>query len=249
MDSMANEFHKLSPKSNTSPASPLADFSNSTIDQFDAERSRKLACGLDPLDAAPKENFTWFNPSLHQTPTARAEAVSLVTAFDEWAHRIPKHPFLTIHGGVGIGKSELAKTAVWKLTPEWHDRHSYYITAADFDKRVKDFASVANQASTVSVDPDVWVERLAGAEALVLDDVGAGYIDKGWTQSRLERLIDLRYRYKLPTAIISNLSPANLRVELGERAYSRLTDKAIGKVLTLENLSDVRQIERTQEGK
>jgi DNA replication protein DnaC len=114
---------------------------------------------------------------------------------------------------------------------------------------VKDFASVANQASTVSVDPDVWVERLAGAEALVLDDVGAGYIDKGWTQSRLERLIDLRYRYKLPTAIISNLSPANLRVELGERAYSRLTDKAIGKVLTLENLSDVRQIERTQEGK
>lgn len=229
--------------------SPQADSLSRDVDSFDPERSRKLACGLDPLDTAPKENFTWFNPALHSTGAARAEAVSLLAAFDQWAHRLPQTPFLTIHGGVGIGKSELAKTAVWKLTPEWHDRHSYYITASDFDKRVKTFASVSSQASSVSVDPDVWVERLAGAEALVLDDVGAGYIDKGWTQSRLERLIDLRYTYKLPTVVISNLSPANLKLELGERAYSRLSDKAIGKILTLEHLTDVRQIDRSKEGK
>jgi DNA replication protein DnaC len=202
-----------------------------------------LACGLDTLDQVPQTGFDWFKPEMHRTRAAQDEARKLSVTVQQWAQRSPEKPFLTILGGVGVGKSQLAKSAVWKLTPAWHDRHSYYITAAEFDKRVKDFAS-AKQNGSIGVDPDVWVERLAGAEALVIDDIGAGYIDKGWTQSRLERLVDLRYRYELPTLIISNLSPRNLSNELGARVFSRLSDNSIGDVLVLENMSDVRAMSR-----
>ena len=242
MESLSNEFKKIA-EGKSSKESPSPE-SLAPSTEFDPQRSRMLACGLDPLEPAPKENFTWFNPALHKSTEGRRQAADLLREFRAWSGDVPpRYKFGTILGGVGIGKTDLAKTAVWSLTPEWHDRHSYYITAYDFDKRVKDFASVASQANSVSVDPDVWVERLAATENLVIDDVGAGYIDKGWTQSRLERLIDLRHRYKLPTVIISNLSQENLSAEIGARAFSRLTDTGMGGILELGHLSDVRQLD------
>ena len=239
MDSLKNEFARIA----EGKSSPDSSSPESQAPSFDPERSRKLACGIDPLETTPKENFTWFNPSLHKSKLGRQQAEHLVHIFEHWSGGDSElMKFLTLLGGVGIGKTDLAKTAVWRLTPEWHDKHSYYITASDFDRRVKDFASVKNQAGDVSVDPDEWVERLAATENLVIDDIGAGYIDKGWTQSRLERLIDLRWRYKLPTVIISNLSQENLAAEIGARAFSRLQDKSMGVMLELTHLSDVRQV-------
>lgn len=150
-------------------------------------------------------------------------------------------PTLTMIGGTGIGKSELAKTAVWMLTPNSQDRHSYFITASEFDKRVKTFASVYGQAGGVSVDPDVWVERLAQVENLVLDDVAAGYIDRGWTASRLEALISLRDESNRRTVVITNLSRDALYQEVGDRVYSRITDAAKSVVIEPKFMSDVRQ--------
>jgi len=240
MDSMATEFRKLTPT--TPPPDQSERQAPSYEVEHDENRSRKLACGLDPLDESPKDDLEWFNPEIQPTKEAQAQAEMLKGSVRRWVGG--ELTFLTIIGGTGVGKSELAKAAVWKLTPEWHDRHSYYITAAEFDKRVKDFDNAKNLAGAVSVDPDVWVERLAAAEYLVIDDIGAGYIDKGWTRGRLERLVDLRYRYKLPTIVISNLAPKNLTNELGERTYSRLSDTDIAEVLILDKMADVRKITR-----
>ena len=238
MDSMATEFRKLTPT--TPPPDQPTHQARSYEVEHDENRSRKLACGLDPLDESPKNDLNWFKPDVRPTKEGQKQAGRLKAAIRSWVES-GDLKFLTIIGGTGVGKSELAKAAVWKLTPEWHNHHSYYIIAAEFDKRVKDFAS-AKESGSVGVDPDVWVERLAAAEHLVIDDIGAGYIDKGWTRGRLERLIDLRYRYKLPTIVISNLAPANLTKELGERTYSRLSDTAIGEILVLDKLADVRKI-------
>jgi DNA replication protein DnaC len=236
---METEFRKLTPI--TPPPDQSALQAHSYEVEHDENRSRKLACGLDPLDESPKDDLEWFKPEIQPTPEAQKQAAQLKNAIRQWVDG-GDLKFLTIIGGTGVGKSELAKAAVWKLTPEWHDRHSYYITAAEFDKRVKDFDNAKNLAGAVSVEPDVWVERLAAAEHLVIDDIGAGYIDKGWTRGRLERLVDLRYRYKLPTIVISNLAPSNLTKELGERTYSRLSDTSLGKILILDKLADVRKI-------
>jgi DNA replication protein DnaC len=241
MDSMATEFHKLNPKT-TSPTEQSVRQAPSYNVEHDETRSRKLACGFDPLDDTPQETFDWFDPEIHKTKAAQEQAFNLKQDFVDWVAG-DSFKFLTVLGGVGVGKSELAKSAVWQLTPAWHDRHSYYITAAEFDKRVKDFNNAKNNGS-VSVDPDIWVERLAAAEHLVIDDIGSGYIDKGWTQARLERLFDLRYRYKLPTVVISNLSQRDLSAEIGERSYSRLSDASMGVVMVLDQLTDVRKIAR-----
>jgi len=239
MDSMRAEFAKLTPKKTTSQP----DHNMPPAPSFDERRSRMLACGLEPSDPTPADGFDWYKPSIHRSEAARKDAQRLKSTVESWAQWTPDKPFLTVIGGVGVGKSELAKTAVWKMTPNWDDRHSYYITAYQIDKTVKDFAS-AKESGSVALDPDVWIERLAMAEWLVIDDVGAGYVDKGWTQSRIERLIDIRYRAQMPTMVISNLSPTNLAKEMGERAYSRLSDVAIGNLLILENMTDVRQLSK-----
>ena len=108
--------------------------------------------------------------------------------------------------------------------------------------QIKQFKEPENKInSNIWVDPDDWLHKLGTMERrLIIDDLGAGYIDRGWTHKRFERLIDLRYRNNRPTAITTNLAVKALEQELGERIISRITDANIGAVIILNNAKDVR---------
>ena len=77
---------------------------------------------------------------------------------------------------------------------------------------------------------------------LVIDDIGAGYVDKGWTKTRFERLFDIRYERRLPTAIATNLSGEGFLAAVGERVYSRVSDSSLGRILNLQHCEDVRSL-------
>ena len=145
-----------------------------------------------------------------------------------------------IAGPTGTGKTQLLKTAVWsqKLRGVW----SRYITAYMFDRQVKDFHnSLRSGGSGPPKDIDVWVEELASVPGgLVIDDVGTGYIDKGWTKTRFERLFDMRYERRLPTAIATNLTGEGFLAAVGEPVYSRVSDTSLGRILNLQHSNDVR---------
>lgn len=66
---------------------------------------------------------------------------------------------------------------------------------------------------------------LSECEALVLDDVGAEYSDqRGALQSKLDRIIDARYREYRRTIITTNLSANDFRERYGERLFDRLRE-------------------------
>ena len=184
-----------------------------------------------------------FVPQLQQKP----EAVPELTQALDCVKRVLRGEltFLTLSGPYGTGKSHLLKAAVVA-------KLGYYITAYDFDKRIKDFRkSAENQANDFYIDPDEWLDRLAALPFLAIDDIGAGYIDKGWTQSRFERLVDMRHRAERSTLFSTNMlvaAPPNdeFRREMGPRIWDRLFDGGlpaeVGVMRHADSIRDIRGV-------
>jgi DNA replication protein DnaC len=61
------------------------------------------------------------------------------------------------------------------------------------------------------------------ADLLVIDDLGAEKASE-WTQERLYSVIDHRYAACLPLVVTSNLPPAEVAAQAGERTASRLAE-------------------------
>jgi DNA replication protein DnaC len=210
-------------------------------ESVDTSRSLLGQCGFDPHVPVPHDNFDWYDLTLQHSPEAQREAEWLVKAVSSWSAQEEGTPsWLLIAGATGTGKTQLLKTAVWsqKLRGVW----PRYITAYMFDRQVKDFQnSLSKNSNAPAKDIDVWVEELASVSGgLVIDDVGAGYIDKGWTKTRFERLFDIRYERRLPTAIATNLTGEGFLAVVGERVYSRVRDTSLGQILNLKYCQDVR---------
>ena len=205
------------------------------------EAMRRVKLGFSKKEKL--RSFDDFKPELQPTEDGRKDAKRLKKRVMEWSKVNPEtdedNAWLTLIGGVGIGKTHLLKSAILETK-------GYYITAYDFDKRIKDFRSQKDNFSVdVYVDPDKWLDRFANMQRhLVIDDIGAGYIQRGWTQSRFERLIDIRYREKLPTAIATNFEANKLEQELGARIISRITDVEYSVCLILNNAEDMRRVKR-----
>jgi DNA replication protein DnaC len=192
------------------------------------ERSRR---GFTAKETIP--TIEEFNPNLQPNEAGKKDAQTLLALIKHW---MESNEWLTIIGGVGTGKTHLLKSAIWKTD-------GYYITAYDFDRRMKDFRKGMEDNNGGYTDPDVWLDRLANAERHVaIDDIGAGYIQRGWTLSKFERLIDIRYRNKFPTVIATNFDGKKLQSEMGERIVSRITDVNYGNCIVLKNCMDIRRV-------
>ena len=233
-----SELSKYIPKVNSQIMDSDIPFYNEPVYKETMRRSK--------LGFSKKEKlrtFEDFKPELQPTEDGRKDAERLKKRVVQWskfnAETDVDDGWLTVIGGVGIGKTHLLKSAILET-------NGYYITAYDFDKRIKDFRSQKDDHSIdVYVDPDTWLDRFANMERhLVIDDIGAGYIQKGWTQSRFERLIDIRYREQLPTAIATNFEANKLEQELGARIISRITDVEYSVCLILNNAEDMRRVRR-----
>jgi DNA replication protein DnaC len=72
---------------------------------------------------------------------------------------------------------------------------------------------------------DSLVRRLGEAPLLVLDEIGVAR-GSDWETEQLFSIVDERYRLELPTILISNLPPAELKPVLGDRVYDRLREGA-----------------------
>lgn len=182
------------------------------------------------------KTFAEFKPSLQPEAPGRRKAAEALTAVQAWS-RAQARPFLTLSGPSGTGKTHLAEAAT--LAANEAGRFCRYLTAYEFDRQVKDFRRDDEQSEAI-MRPDDWVDLLAGHPMLVIDDIGAGYIDRGWTLTKFERLFDLRYRLKMPTLATTNLSAAEFEQHCGQRIWSRLFDSELGVVIAGEEMADLR---------
>ncbi|GAB3768310.1 ATP-binding protein [Ramlibacter monticola] len=67
------------------------------------------------------------------------------------------------------------------------------------------------------------IEEYSSDALLVIDEVGNGFGTEG-EQLQLFDVVDLRYQYRCPTVLLSNLNVPLLRVALGERVFDRLRE-------------------------
>ncbi|MBL7487028.1 ATP-binding protein [Frankia sp. AgW1.1] len=154
-----------------------------------------------------------------------------------WAHATATHPdvvawadrvvagqpgSLLLVGQVGRGKSHEAYGAIRRIVEAAWPR-SLAIVAGPAPDLLDD------ARPSPGVDSREVTRRYREADLLMLDDVGA---EKGsdWVSEQLYRIVDYRYRYLLPTLVISNLPPSapkdanvhTLAAHLGDRLFSRL---------------------------
>ena len=89
------------------------------------------------------------------------------------------------------------------------------------------YALVRSIRDTWRKDSDVSesavVNRYARADLLIVDEVGAQFGSEG-ERVQLFDILDQRYQQMLPTLIITNLNPQELRECLGDRSYDRLME-------------------------
>jgi DNA replication protein DnaC len=138
-----------------------------------------------------------------------------------WAAERTKRPALVLAGPTGTGKTRLA----------------YAITRHLFVEREISSWALLPMPMLLSMlrpggsgDADSFT-HLATHDLLVLDDVGAER-PTDWTVEQMDALVDLRWRYGLPTIVTTNLTGAEFRAHVGDRVHSRLVVDGVAVTLT-----------------
>lgn len=212
---------------NTAPV-PISDLLPTNGSRLAAAR-RALDAGLihvepdfdrmtpDEVAAANRERaLDWHE---RHTPPLFAAARASHPGVIEWARRYitgtlgPRHSLLLL-GRVGAGKTHQAYGALHAIADSGHPPAIWYgTTAANLYARMRPGGSD---------DPEGELARLADADLLLLDDLGASK-DSEFVEDTTLRLIDERYINLRPTIITTNLSRRDLRGKLGDRTASRFS--------------------------
>lgn len=162
---------------------------------------------------------------LARTPLLRTKAMEAVGKFlAAWEKPAERKIFLLLSGDVGCGKTVAAA--------------SYFLTAGRTRYTHPDLGDVWEWyfgscryclAPELAVRP-IYGEkerleetRLKSARALILDELGAEVLSEFWA-SRLEGIIDARYRLKLPTLLCTNLDRTNFSTRYGARIWRRVRE-------------------------
>lgn len=121
---------------------------------------------------------------------------------------------LLILGTTGTGKTHQAYGAVRSLLAAGVRLRWKATTAADL---------YADLRPRPGQDGERELMDAARCPLLIVDDLGAARHSE-WTEEVTMRLINRRYNELLPTVLTSNLAPAALREQLGDRITSRLSE-------------------------
>ena len=140
---------------------------------------------------------------------ARLRADPFVTSWP------PPQPVLVLSGPPGRGKTGLAIGVMREVWRRW-DALGQFWPVADLLARYR--ATMDDEAEETVEQID---RQLARVPLLVLDDYGA-HKSTDWTDERMLRVVDQRYREGLPLVLTTNLGLD----KLGERELSRLTDSS-----------------------
>lgn len=173
-----------------------------------AERARAAS------DAAPdRADCRFLDYDTSDNPTA-------VDAAKAWA-RGDGPPWLFMFGGYGTGKTHLLGAAFYALLDAGRPP-IYTVAPLLLDYIRKGIGAEGRDEYAARFD------AVRECPLLILDDLGAEGRSK-WTDETLFKLVDYRYRLKLPLAVATNLRPD----ELEPRIASRLQDRRLSRTLVM----------------
>ncbi len=153
--------------------------------------------------------------------------IEIPAAAASWAGRGRKAQGLYLAGQVGTGKTHTA----WGAVVAWCTATGVRPTSGpEVDWGMRSAPPVIFTRMTDLLDDlppghdsRQRIRDCQNAALLVIDDLGAEKASE-WTQERFYSVIDHRYANCLPLIVTSNLPPAKLAEQTGERAASRLAE-------------------------
>lgn len=171
-----------------------------------------------PYDVSTREGFLRRVTEVtdRRIPPRYAHAAPTEPAVMAWcdAFAAGNPSSLLILGATGAGKTYQAYGALRELAARGIATGWVGVTAPDL------YAALRPREG---IDTEAEFARYAGAELLLLDDLGAAKASE-WTEEITYRLIGHRYDAMTPCLITSNVPTDKLRAVLGDRVASRLSE-------------------------
>lgn len=192
------------------------DHANRAVREFEArEAARNRAAGVPPrYDHAGFKNFRADLP----------EQLAALKSCVDYAKRVRNgsHGCLMLSGSTGTGKTHLSIATLRNVMARQHAGQS-----ARFAKYITSQAMADLILSAYKRHDDsefATVCRLVDHDLLILDEYGLDDQRDAQVQA-VHRVLYARYDACKPTMLISNATPEQLKVMLGDRLWSRLNEQ------------------------
>lgn len=135
------------------------------------------------------------------------------------------HPvdILVLSGAVGSGKTIAAVTWLYAWVM---DKRNWHVADAGPQPVGRCLFVTAPQLQRAPRFDVRWVERLTRATRLVVDDLGAEYVDdKGVFTSLVQEVVNERHARRRATLITTNLAAPEFKARYGERVADRIRER------------------------
>lgn len=172
--------------------------------QHDTYRLRVQLSHLPTATVETHRFSTWKNLR-HLSP--------ILTHVQRFAAGQTPHPFLTLVGRPGTGKTHLALAIAWDWLETGHGTVVYYQLEEFLDTLRRGYN---REGATVTEDTYHALNFAMTASLLVLDDLGAEKSTE-WAEAKLDELIDNRYINRRPLVVTSNLGMSSLAPRIADR--------------------------------
>jgi len=137
-------------------------------------------------------------------------------------------PGMTIVGQNGNGKSHIVEAVANRAIQ--HGKSPAYVFIPDFLDQLR---------SSFDPENDLQYARLwewwSGTDLLILDDLKHDGRPTPWAIEQIERIVDLRYRKRLPYIVTTNGTLASIEAVWHRRLADRLFDEHSGTVQVVYN--------------
>lgn len=130
--------------------------------------------------------------------------------------------WLLLYGAIGSGKTHLANAVVRRACSCGIDCRLFSVP--DLLSEMRRRMAVDREVSEGTLE--AFVAEVKAFEMLVLDDFGAE-LQTDWAMSRLEEILDSRYRNLRATMVTTNLNPT----QLPPRLHSRFCERDIAQMV------------------
>ena len=147
---------------------------------------------------------------------------------EAYAHREYDHPFVTLVGPRGTGKTHIAFAVGW----EWLKQGAgvLYYHVEDLLDLLRRGYSLWQKGSSDSYDAIIDFTR--HTNLLILDDLGA-HNETDWAVVKLDQIVDYRYEHRKPLIATTNLAlnrlPERIEDRLSEGVLVQLTGESYRK--------------------